>query len=124
MRTIHQMLVVGSVIGITFLAPAARAQTDPMAGAKADLRRIVSLNEVYHAKNRKYASSVSELTGFKPSSGVTVTLGAATANGWSASAATASQSGKTCVIYVGSVTPPRTQAQGLTAPEAVPVCDK
>jgi hypothetical protein len=84
----------------------------------------VSLNEVYHAKNRKYASSVSDLSGFKPSPGVTVTLGASTANGWSASATTASAAGKSCVIYVGSVSPPKTQAQGLTAPEAVPVCDK
>jgi hypothetical protein len=124
MRTGDQLLLIGSVIGITFLAPTAHAQADPMAGAKADLRRIVSLNEVYHAKNRKYASNVSELTGFKPSSGVTVTLGPSTANGWSATATTASQAGKTCVIYVGSVSPPRTQAQGLTAPEAVPVCDK
>ena len=117
-------LVAGIVIGITSLAPVAQAQGDPMAGAKADLRRLVGLNEVYHAKNKKYAGSVSDLTSFKPSAGVTVTLGQSSANGWSATATAANGAGKSCVIYVGQVSPPKTQAQGLSGPEAVPVCDK
>lgn len=117
-------VVFGIVIGITSLAVTARAQSDPMAGAKADLRRLVSLNEVYHAKNRKYASDISDLPSFKASAGVTVTLGPSNANGWSASATSAAAAGKSCVIYVGSVAALKTQAQGLTGPEAVPVCDR
>lgn len=116
--------VVGIVIGVTSLVPVAARAQDALAGAKADLRRLVSLNEVYHAKNRKYASNVSDLTSFKPSAGVSVSLGASNANGWSASATSANAAGKSCVIYVGQVAPPKTQAQGLTGPEAVPVCDK
>jgi hypothetical protein len=124
MRPGNKALLAGMVIGITSLVPVAARAQDALAGAKADLRRLVSLNEVYHAKNKKYASTVSDLTSFKPSAGVTVTLGGATANGWSGSATSASASGKSCVIYVGQVSPPKTQAQGLTGPEAVPVCDK
>lgn len=120
MRTTGLGISIGIVMSITF-ASRARAQ-DPMAAAKGDLRRMVSANEVYHAKNKKYASNISDLSGFKPSSGVTVTVVAATANGWSASAT--GVSGKNCVIYVGGVSVPKTQAQGLTGPEAVPTCDK
>jgi len=124
MRRPGKALLAGIVIGVTPLVPLAARAQDALAGAKADLRRLVSANEVYHAKNRKYASNVSDITSFKPSAGVTVTVGAATANGWSASAISASASGKSCVIYVGQVSPPKTQAQGLSGPEAVAVCDK
>jgi len=120
MRMGRLVLVAGMVMGITSVAHA----QDALAGAKADLRKLVSLNEVYHAKNKKYASSVSDLASFKPSPGVTVTLGASTANGWAASATAAAAAGKSCVIYVGQVSPPKTQAQGSTGPEAVPTCDK
>jgi len=114
------VLIAGMVMSITSVA---RAQ-DALAGAKADLRKLVSLNEVYHAKNKKYASSASDLTSFKPSAGVTVTLGTSSANGWVATATAGAAAGKSCVIYVGQVSQPKTQAQGLTGPEAVPVCDK
>jgi hypothetical protein len=95
-----------------------------MAAAKADLRKLVSLNEVYHAKNKKYASNLSDLSGFKPSPGVTVTVGPVSPNGWAATATVANVPGKSCAIYVGQVAPPKTQAQGMQGPEAVPVCDK
>ena len=120
MRMTGLVLLAGTVMGISSMAHA----QDAMAGAKADLRKLVSLNEVYHAKNKKYASSVSDLTSYKPSAGVTVTLGASSANGWAASATASGAGGKSCVIYVGQVSPPKTQAQGLSGPEAVPVCDK
>jgi hypothetical protein len=120
MRMGRLVLLAGTMMAITSMA---RAQ-DALAGAKADLRKLVSLNEVYHAKNKKYASSVSDLTSYRPSAGVTVTLGPSTANGWAASATASGAAGKSCVIYVGQVSPPKTQAQGLTGPEAVPVCDK
>jgi hypothetical protein len=124
MRRGDQALWAGIVMGVTSLVPVAARAQDALAGAKADLRRLVSLNEVYHAKNKKYASSVSDLTSFKTSAGVTVTLGPSTANGWSATATAGSAGGKSCVIYVGQVSPPKTQAQGLTGPEAVPACDR
>jgi hypothetical protein len=120
MRTNGLAVCFGIVMGITSFASTARAQD--LAAAKGDLRRMVGSNEVYHAKNKKYASSVADLTGFKPSPGVTVTVVTATATGWAGSATNVS--GKNCVIFVGNVTAPRTQAQGLTGPEAVPTCDR
>jgi len=120
MRMTGLVLLAGTVMGISSMAHA----QDALAGAKADLRKLVSLNEVYHAKNKKYASSVSDLTSYRASAGVTVTLGPSTANGWAASATAGGAAGKSCVIYVGQVSPPKTQAQALTGPEAVPVCDK
>jgi hypothetical protein len=122
MRTARRITWLALVIGITFVGARAQAQ-DAMASAKSDLRRLVSAEEVYHAKNKSYASDVSALPGFKPSSGVTVSITTATPAGWAASA-TSGAPGKSCVIYVGSAAQPKTQAQGLTGPEAVPVCDK
>lgn len=89
-----------------------------------DLRRLVSANEVYRAKNKRYAADVSALTGYAPSRGVTVTLVSATATGWGAKAVTADLPGKSCVVAVGTVVaPPKTDATGRTAPDAVVVCD-
>ena len=124
MRRGSQALWVATVIGLTSLMPLAARAQDALAGAKADLRKLVSLNEVYHAKNKKYASNISDLTSFHASVSVTVTLGTSTANGWAASATSGSAPGKSCVIFVGQVPPPKTQGGGLTGPEAVPVCDK
>ncbi len=123
MRTARRLLWCGCALAMTGFAKRAAAQ-DPLAAAKADLRRLVSQNEVYHAKNKRYASDLGAIPGFKPSPGVTVSVGQATATGWSASAATAAAPGKSCVIFVGNVPAPRTQSLGLTGQEAVPVCDK
>jgi hypothetical protein len=106
-------------------AELARAQGDPIAAMKGDLRRLVSANEVYHAKTTKYAGDVSALPAFKPSPGVAVTILGATAGGWSAKATASGLPGKSCVIYAGSVSPaPKTDAEGRSGPEAVAVCDR
>lgn len=101
-----------------------RAQGDPFAPMKGDLRRMVSANEVFHAKNKRYASATSDLPGYKATAGVTIVISGASATGWAATAVTASIPGKSCVIFVGSVpSPPKTAGAALTGPEAVPVCD-
>jgi hypothetical protein len=89
-----------------------------------DLRRVVSANEVYRAKNKRYAAGVGDLTGYHASDGVTVTFIASTAGGWSGKATAAGLPGKSCVVSVGSVaSPPKTDAMGRTGPDAVVVCD-
>jgi hypothetical protein len=106
-------------------ATPARAQGDPIGAMKGDLRRLVSANEVYHAKNAKYAGDVSALPGFKSSAGVSVSILGATAGGWSAKATASGLPGKSCVIYVGTVsTPPKTDTEGRSGPEAVAACDR
>jgi len=103
--------------------PQAPSVSAALAAEKADLRRVVSANEVYHARNKRYAASTSELPGFKPTGGTTVVMSAATATGWSATATSAGAPGKSCVIWVGAVARPKTVG-GLTGPEAVPTCDR
>jgi hypothetical protein len=113
--------------------PAAAQAGTPPSGAggaaviqamTSDLRRIVSANEVYRAKNKRYAASVGDLAGFHASSGVTVAFTGATATGWSGKATAATLPGKSCVVSVGTVaSPPKTDATGRTGPDAVVVCD-
>jgi hypothetical protein len=98
---------------------------ETIAAMKGDLRRLVSANEVYHAKNGRYSASVATLLAYHATAGVTVTILSATAGGWAAQATAAVMPGKSCVIFVGSVpTAPTTQAEKRSAAEAVVVCDQ
>jgi hypothetical protein len=116
------------------VAPPAEAQAGPPASGAGeaamiqamtgDLRRMVSANEVYKAKNKRYAAAVADLTTYRASSGVTVVITAVTATGWSGKATASSLPGKSCVISVGTVaTAPKTDATGRTGADAVVVCD-
>jgi hypothetical protein len=124
------LFVLGAAVCATGAAQA-QAASPPNAGGGAliqamtsDLRRLVSANEVYRAKNRRYAAGVGDLTAYHASSGVTVTFIVATASGWSGKATAAGLPGKSCVVSVGTVaTPPKTDATGRTGPDAVVVCD-
>jgi hypothetical protein len=96
-----------------------------LATMKSDLRRLVGANEVYHAKNRRYAADAGALPGFKASVNVTVVIANASENGWSATATGGGAAGKSCTIWVGAVpSRPATAALGLTGPEGVPTCDR
>jgi hypothetical protein len=132
MRSVKLWVKIGIVAGVSSALPTAKgalqAQTAgdaALATAKSDLRRLVGANEVYHAKNKRYAADVASLPGYKASATVTIAVAAATGTGWSATAATSGAQGKSCTIWVGTVAPhPTTQAQGLSGPEAVPTCDR
>ncbi len=132
----YVVVVVATVVAATVCAvrPVA-AQAGASAGAAQagaaavqamtnDLRRIVSANEVYRAKNKRYATIVADLVGYHASSGVIVIFTAATATGWSGKATAATLPGKSCVVSVGPVaSPPKTDATGRTGADAVVVCD-
>ena len=99
--------------------------TAALATVKSDLRRLVGANEVYNAKNRRYAPDLSALPSFKPSANVLVTIVLTSATGWSGTATSSGAPGKSCTIWVGTVaTHPPTAALGLSGPEAVPMCDR
>lgn len=121
-------------VAALFVAPPAEAQAGPPSSGAAgaaviqtmtgDLRRIVSANEVYKAKNKRYAASVGDLTTYHASSGVTVAFLAVAPTGWSGKATASSLPGKSCVVSVGTVaTVPKTDATGRTGADAVVVCD-
>ncbi len=86
-----------------------------VAAMKSDLRNLLLAEEAYRADSSAYTGTAGSLR-FTVSPGVTVTLGAATATGWSATASHASTS-KTCAIYVGTAPAPVAGAK-----EGVPVC--
>jgi hypothetical protein len=110
--------------GPTGAAAQGTGSSATIAAMTGDLRRLVSANEVYHAKSGRYNDNVGSLATYHPTAGVTVTILVATATGWSAQATAAAFPGKSCVISIGSVSaPPTTASDKRSAPEAVVVCD-
>jgi type IV pilus assembly protein PilA len=75
-----------------------------IASLKTDLRNLVTAQESYLAYYATYAGSITSLN-YQPSPGTTVTLGAASQSGWSATAASTGSS-HTCGIFYGTGTPP------------------
>ena len=75
-----------------------------IAGMQSDLKTLVTVQEAYFSDYVTYAATTANLN-FIASAGNTITIGAASATGWSATAKN-NISTKTCGIYVGSATPP------------------
>jgi len=115
--TLIELLIVVVIIGIlAAIAIPKFANTKEkayVAAMKSDLRNLVTAQEAYFSDNNSsYASSTGSMgTNYKSSSGVTVTMGAVTTTGWSATSMHASTA-KTCAISVG----------GTATNEGEPVC--
>lgn len=116
--TLIELLIVVVIIGIlASIAIPKFANTKDRANQtamKSDLRNLATAMEVYFSDNNStYAPDIAALgSSYRSSSGVTVTLGAVTSSGWSATA-THTASPKTCTISVG----------GTASNEGVPVCN-
>jgi prepilin-type N-terminal cleavage/methylation domain-containing protein len=117
--TLIELLIVVVIIGIlaAIAIPKFGSTKEKayIASMKADLRNLVTAEESYFADNVTYTSTIANLA-YSQSAGNTVTIGAATGTGWSATAKNNATT-KTCGIFVGSATPPIT---GQT--EGAPVC--
>ena len=116
--TLIELLIVVVIIGIlAAIAIPKFANTKEkayVASMKSDLRNLVTAQEAYFSDNNStYASSTGAMgTNYKSSSGVTVTMGAVTTTGWSATSRHSSTA-KTCAISVG----------GTATNEGEPVCN-
>ena len=115
--TLIELLIVVVIIGIlAAIAIPKFANTKEkayIASMKSDLRNLVTAQEAYFSDNNSsYASSTGAMgTNYKPSTGVTVTMGAVTATGWTASATHGSTT-KTCGLTLG----------GGSTNEGIPLC--
>jgi prepilin-type N-terminal cleavage/methylation domain-containing protein len=105
--TLIELLIVVVIIGIlAAIAIPKFANTKEKAyvtAMKSDLKNLGTAEEAYFADNRTYTTTLTAAQ-YNKSSGVSVTIGTATASGWSATA-THTSTTKTCAItYGGSAT--------------------
>ncbi len=104
--TLVELLVVVLIIGVlaAIAIPKFRGTKDKtyVATMKSDLHNLATVQEAYFNDNANtYASDLSALSAnYRPSSGVTITIGNVTASGWSATAAHSATS-TTCSLSVG-----------------------
>jgi prepilin-type N-terminal cleavage/methylation domain-containing protein len=118
--TLIELLIVIVIIGIlAAIAIPKFSKTREKAYFKAmqsDLRNLTSQQEIYYsvpANSYTYATAVTALTDFAPSTGVTVAVSGATNQGWGATASHAAlATTQTCAVFSGTVatlpTPART----------------
>jgi len=103
--TLIELLIVVVIIGIlaSIAIPKFSSVRDKafMAAAKADLRNLANLQDVWYNDNYTYTTSTTDLD-FQPSEGVVVTIGEATNLGWSATAYHLGLTADNCAIYHGS----------------------
>ena len=105
--TLLELLIVVVIIGIlaSIAIPkfANTKEKSYLATMKSDLRNLVTAQESYLSDQYTYASTISNLT-YNVSTGVTVTIGYASASGWNATAKYTGTT-KTCGIFYGSSAP-------------------
>ena len=106
--TLIELLIVVVIIGIlAAIAIPKFANTKEkayIAAMKSDLRNLVTAQESYFADQVSYTTATTALN-YNSSTGVTVTITAATGTGWAATSKHNATT-KTCGIYVGSATAP------------------
>ena len=129
--TLIELLIVVVIIGIlAAIAIPKFANTKEkayLATMKSDLRNLATAEEGYFADNKVYLSGTAAndgkggtttLSGYVPSSGVTVVAASAT-GGWSATAVYSGATTKICAIFVGITTDPA----GIAKADGEPKCE-
>jgi prepilin-type N-terminal cleavage/methylation domain-containing protein len=110
--TLIELLIVVVIIGIlAAIAIPKFANTKGKAvvsAIRSDLRNLASVQETYWTQHQAYYGGViPDLANldFSPSPGITITVVAADAAGWSATAAAPGLTAQTCAIYYGTTAP-------------------
>jgi type II secretory pathway pseudopilin PulG len=82
------------------------------ASMRSDLRNLVVAQESYMYDNHVYTTSLAALNVI-PSSGVSISIGVATAQGWNAEADHAMANPIRCYVFVGNAVLPPATADGV-----------
>jgi prepilin-type N-terminal cleavage/methylation domain-containing protein len=116
--TLIELLIVVVVVGI--LASIAipkfsqMRQKSYVAAVTSDLKNLASAQEIYLSNRYAYAAALADITEYRVSDNVTVSINEATGTGWAATATHAGLAGGLCGIYYG------TAAQAGGAPATTP----
>ena len=106
--TLIELLIVVVIIGIlaAIAIPKFGATKNKayIAAMKSDLRNLVTAEELYFADNVTYTTTL-DATAYRATSGVTVTIGAASVTGWNATASHQALPGTACAIFAGAGPP-------------------
>ena len=106
--TLIELLIVVVIVGILAAIAIPKFSAVRAKGfistAKADLRNLASLQEVYYNDYYTFTSNLADV-GFDASEGVTITIGEATNLGWSATAVHTGVPTESCSLYHGNATP-------------------
>ena len=106
--TLIELLIVVVIIGILaaiaipkFSSTREKAYVSAM---KSDLKNLATQQEIYYSDNSNYTYTTSATAlSFTPSEGVTVSIGAASSTGWSASSTHAGTT-QSCAVFYGDAT--------------------
>ncbi|MBM3908928.1 MAG: type II secretion system protein [Gemmatimonadetes bacterium] len=116
--TLIELLIVVVIIGILAAIAIPKFGNSKerayLASMKSDLRNLVTAQESYFTDNNsQYSLTIGALgSAFRTSTGVTVTMGAVTSTGWSATAEHRATT-KTCALSMG----------GTATADGAPVCN-
>ena len=124
-------LVLGLSLGapVVALAQAGSSswQSTPASVLKTSLRNVVAAQDKYRTTHPVFASTLEALQ-LNPGADVKIQILNATANGFRAKATHKARSGRSCVVFVGSLSGaelPRTDGDGeMAGEERVPLCDR
>jgi prepilin-type N-terminal cleavage/methylation domain-containing protein len=106
--TLIELLIVVVIIGILAAVAiprfASTKEKATLASMKSDLRNLATAEEGYMFDYAAYTTNLSLLS-YRNGSGTTIAIGAASATGWSATAANTGTT-HTCGIFYGTAAPP------------------
>jgi prepilin-type N-terminal cleavage/methylation domain-containing protein len=118
--TLIELLIVVVIIGILATVAVGRFEKvkkrGQVAAVQSDLRNLSVSQEAYHTEHITYTTNLGDLE-FSLTSGVTITVNEANAQGWGATATHAGDATIQCGIYVGSASP--SAGAPAATPEAV-----
>lgn len=98
------VVIVGLLAAIAIPKFSATREKAFIATAKADLRNLASLQEVYYNTYYSFSTDL-DAVGFSNSEGITVTVPEATNRGWSAAAVHQGLLSESCAVYHGNASP-------------------